>query len=97
MIKNPKSSANEKIYQKLLRDYARDLNTWIGNKNFKTEAEEKKVYIHLSRIVDCMAIDETFSYERNGVVFNFRNYYSDPQTVPVEQLRKEVIKKFSII
>lgn len=38
----------------------------------------------MSRIIDCLSINEVFVYEKNGVIFNFRNYYSESQRVPIE-------------
>ena len=55
------------------------------------------MYIHISRILDCLNIEQVFQYERNGTVFNFRNYYNESQRLPLDELKKEVNKKMSII
>jgi hypothetical protein len=30
----------------------------------------------MNRIIDCLSLDEVFQYEKNGEIFNFRNYYN---------------------
>lgn len=69
----------------------------MKEKKFTFEADEKKVYIHISRILDCLSIEDVFKYQKDGVPFNFRNYYNEPQRISVEGLKKEVNKKMSII
>lgn len=54
---NPNSPLVEKVYQKVLRDYVRNLYSEVKDRKFAFEADEKKVYIHMSRIIDCLSID----------------------------------------
>lgn len=72
---NPSSPLMEKVYQKILREYVRCLYESLKEKKYPFEADEKKIYVHMSRIIDCLSINEVFQYERDGNVFNFRNYY----------------------
>lgn len=59
--------------------------------------DEKKIYVHMSRIIDCLSIEEVFQYEKNGTVFNFKNYYNEAQRVPIDELKKEVQRKLTVI
>ena len=87
----------EKVYQKILREYVRCLYASLKDKKYSFEADEKKIYIHISRILDCLNIEQVFQYEINGVSFNFRNYYSESQRIPVDELKKIVSKKMGMI
>jgi len=67
------------------------------NKQFKSSAEERKLFIHLHRIIDCLNLEEVFLFEKNGLIFNFHNYYEEPQRVELDKLKKDVIKKIGYI
>lgn len=60
----------------------------MKDRKFAFEADEKKIYIHISRIIDCLSLDEVFQYEKDGVIFNFRNYYNESQRIPIDELKK---------
>jgi hypothetical protein len=94
---NPNAPLSEKVYQNTLRNYVRNLYATVRDKKFVFEADEKKIYIHMSRIIDCLNIDEVFQYEKDGVVFNFRNYYNESLRVPIEEVKKEVHRKLNLI
>ena len=53
---NPTGPLPEKVYQKILRDYVKNLYASIKDKKYPFEADEKKVYIHISRIIDCLSL-----------------------------------------
>lgn len=55
------------------------------------------MYVHISRIIDCLSINQVFVYEKDGIIFNFRNYYNESQRIPIDELKKIVAKKLSII
>lgn len=75
VINNQGSPLNEKIYQKNLREYVKTLFENGRGRQFKSEGEERKYYVHMQRIVDCLSLEDVFQFEKNGVVFNFHNYY----------------------
>lgn len=66
-------------------------------RNFKSELEERKSYVHMQRILDCLTLEDVFQFEKNGVVFNFHNYYEEPQRCELDKLKKEVSKRISYI
>lgn len=47
----------------------------MQNKQLKSETDERKFYIHLTKIIDCLDIENVFQFDKNGVTFNFHNYY----------------------
>jgi hypothetical protein len=94
---NQNSPLNEKIYQKNLREYVKTLFESLKGRGFKNEPEERKLYVHMQRILDCLALEDVFQFEKNGVIFNFHNYYEEPQRCELEKLRKEVAKRMSFI
>lgn len=53
---------SEKVYQKNLRDYIRAIHELVKGRQFKTEGEERKYFIHLLRMVDCLNIEEVFQF-----------------------------------
>ena len=59
---NPNSPLMEKVYQKILREYVRCLYGSLKEKKYSFEADEKKIYIHISRILDCLNIEQVFQY-----------------------------------
>ena len=69
----------------------------MQNKAFKNEQDERKFYIHMTKIIDCLDLEEVFQFEKNGSTFNFHNYYEEPNRLELEVLRKQVVKKVSII
>lgn len=81
---NPTSPLSEKVYQKIIREYVRNLYASVKDRKFAFEADEKKLYVHISRIIDCLSLEEVFQYEKNGDVFNFRNYYNEAQRIPLD-------------
>lgn len=97
VINNQGSPLNEKIYQKNLRDYVKLMFDNCKAKSFKSEPEERKNYVHMQRILDCLNLEDVFQFEKNGVVFNFHNYYEEPQRCDLEGLKKEVSKRISYI
>lgn len=97
VIKDPQSPYAEKVYQKMIRQYIRYQYAYLKEKKFSYEGDEKKILIHLGRIIDCLSLEEVFEYEKKGEIFNFRNYYSEPQRLPIDELRKEIGKKMTII
>jgi hypothetical protein len=60
----------------------------IKNRSFTTEDEERKYFMHQLRIIDLLNLEEVFYFERNGVIFNFHNYYEEPQRMEMEILKK---------
>lgn len=91
------ASLSEKVYQKNLRDYIRAIYDLVKGRQFKTESEERKYYIHLLRMIDCLNIEEVFQFERNGVIFNFHNYYEEPQRTELDKLKKDLTKRVSVV
>ena len=81
----------------MIREYIRVQYMFLKEKNFNFEADEKKILIHLGRIIDCLSLEEVFEYEKNGNYFNFRNYYSEPQRLPIDELRKDINRKMTVI
>lgn len=69
----------------------------MQNKQFKSEADERKFYIHLTKIIDCLDLENVFQFDKNGGTFNFHNYYEEPNRLEVDVLRKQVVKKVSIV
>lgn len=69
----------------------------MQNKGFKSEVDERKFYIHMTKIIDCLDLEEVFQFEKNGSNFNFHNYYEEPNRLELDVLRKQVMKKVSII
>ena len=51
----------------------------------------------MTKIVDCLDLEEVFQFEKNGSTFNFHNYYEEPNRLELEVLRKQVKKKVSIV
>ncbi len=51
----------------------------------------------MTKIVDCLDLEEVFQFEKNGSTFNFHNYYEEPNRLELEVLRKQVQKKVSIV
>lgn len=97
VVKDPKSSLTEKVYQRMIREYIRCQYAYMKEKKYSFEADEKKILIHLGRIIDCLSLEEVFRFEKNGETFNFRNYYAEPQRLPLDELRREIAKKMTII
>jgi serine/threonine-protein kinase ULK2 len=87
----------EKVYQRHLREYIRGLYELVRVRQFKSEGEERKPYIHLLRMVDCLNVEEVFQFERNGVIFNFHNYYEEPQRSELDRIKKDLQKKMNVI
>ena len=56
VIMNQNSPLNEKIYQKNLREYLKTLFETCKSKHFKSEMEERKLYVHVQRILDCLTL-----------------------------------------
>jgi hypothetical protein len=56
VIKNKNSPNNEKMFQKLIREYVKNLSALIQDKKFKNINEEKKYYMHLNKIIDCLSV-----------------------------------------
>ncbi len=61
VISNPNSPLNEKIYQKNLRDYVKALFEYIKSKQ-RPEAEERRFFVHLQRVLDCLALEDVFAF-----------------------------------
>ncbi len=51
----------------------------------------------MTKIIDCLDIENIFQFEKNGSTFNFHNYYEEPNRMEVEGLRKQVVKKCSVV
>jgi hypothetical protein len=62
VIKNKNSPNNEKMFQKLIREYVKNLSALIQDKKFKNINEEKKYYMHLNKIIDCLSVEEVFLF-----------------------------------
>ena len=69
----------------------------IQTHNFKSEGEEKKYFVHLSKIVDCLDLENIFQFQKNGNNFNFHQYYEAPDKVDLEVFKKQVQKKISYV
>lgn len=48
---------NEKVYQRHLREYVRAVHEVVKGRQFKSEAEERKYFIHLQRMIDCLNLE----------------------------------------
>lgn len=81
----------------MIREYISNLSSIMQNKGFKSEADERKFYIHMTKIIDCLDLEEVFEFEKNGNTFNFHNYYEEPNRLEIDALRKQVMKKVNII
>jgi hypothetical protein len=44
------------MFQKLIREYVKNLSALIQDKKFKNINEEKKYYMHLNKIIDCLSV-----------------------------------------
>lgn len=66
-------------------------------KKFDFEEDEKKAYIYINRMIDCQKIKDTFVFEKNGVFFNFREYYNESGSTPIDKIKKDVQQKMSTL
>jgi arsenate reductase-like glutaredoxin family protein len=48
-------------------------------------------------MVDCLNVEDVFQFERNGVIFNFHNYYEEPQRTELDRIKKDLQKKMNVI
>ena len=75
VIANPNSPLSDMVFSRTLRDYIKNLHQLVRTRQFKSESDERKLYVHLQRMVDCLNIEGVFQFDRNGVIFNFHSYY----------------------
>jgi hypothetical protein len=50
------------MFQKLIREYIKNLSAIMHDKKFKNTNEEKKYYMHLNKIIDCLNVEEVFLF-----------------------------------
>lgn len=52
----------QSLYKNILKEYIKTLYSTLKERKFNLDIEQKKEYIHLSRVIDCLDTEEVFKY-----------------------------------
>ena len=89
----------DKLLNKVLHEYAKSLMSHLLTEMEKEKSVDafRKKWIHIDRILDCIALDEVFEFEKTGVFFNFRQYYASNDTLSTNEVLEKVTQKYKTI
>ena len=85
----------EQIYCDTLMKYARLVHEAMEQKSVPAETSK---LIHLNQVLDCMNLETTFAFKmKDDKQFNFKLFYEDLANQPIEEIKKLVSSKISLL
>ena len=94
-----KEMPTDKLLTRVLQEYAKSMMGQLLSEMEKEKSLDtfRKRWVHIDRILDCVSLEKVFQFEREGVVFNFRQYYASNDTLNSNEVLEKVTAKYKCL
>lgn len=81
----------DRVYNKTLLEYVNEVKDGLKPEQKK----DKKIWLHLNQIMDCLELDAVFTFGSGANQFNFKLYYEEIKQQETETIMTMVLKKMA--